>query len=245
MSDDFEKAVLFSFDQSGNVGAELRQQAQALLAAAAASPDAWQLCLARLEASGYAEVKFWCLQTLTELVRSPGYSTLAPPARAQLRRALVGAGVAPPPAQLPPFLRNKLAQAVVALAARDYPDEWPTFFQDLLGTLGQGAAAVDLFCRVLAAVDEDIISLEVPRSAEEAKQSMRFKDAMREHALGDVAAAWASVVAGVWQTAPGAAAAVLAAAQRYIHWIDIGLVANDTFVPLLFAVLGSEDEGLR
>ncbi len=32
-------------------------------------------------------------------------------------------------------------------------------------------------------MDEDIISLEVPRSAEEAKQSMHFKDSMRDHSL--------------------------------------------------------------
>ena len=32
-------------------------------------------------------------------------------------------------------------------------------------------------------MDEDIISLEVPRSAEEAKQSMHFKDSMRERSL--------------------------------------------------------------
>ena len=30
-----------------------------------------------------------------------------------------------------------------------------------------------------------------------------------------------------------------------VHWVDIGLVANAKFVPLLFSVLGSPDEHLR
>lgn len=30
-----------------------------------------------------------------------------------------------------------------------------------------------------------------------------------------------------------------------VHWVDIGLVANSKFVPLLFSVLGSPDEHLR
>ena len=245
MSDDFEKAVLFSFDQSGGVSEALRRQAQEVLSGVEASPDAWQLCLARLESSAYAEVRFWCLQTLNALARGPGYAALAPPARAQIKRSLLGLGAAPPPAQLPPFLRNKLAQAVVAVAAREFPEEWPTFFQDLLGTLASGPAAVDLFCRVLVAVDEDIISLDVPRSAEEARRSMHFKDAMRERALADVADAWAAVVRGCSAAAPEAAAAVLEAARRYVHWIDISLVANDVFVPLLFGVMESPHEGLR
>jgi exportin-T len=95
------------------------------------------------------------------------------------------------------------------------------------------------------AVDQDIISLDVPRSAEEAKQSMHFKDSMRERALADIAEAWCSVVAAYHATAPDTAAAVLDTVQRYVHWIDIGLVANGKFVPLLFSVLGAPQEGLR
>ena len=34
-------------------------------------------------------------------------------------------------------------------------------------------------------------------------------------------------------------------ACRFVHWIDIGLVANDTFVPLLFQVLNAPQESLR
>lgn len=33
--------------------------------------------------------------------------------------------------------------------------------------------------------------------------------------------------------------------QRYVHWVDIGLVANSTFAPLLFTVLGSPSEHIR
>lgn len=245
MSDDLEKAVLFSFDQSGGVSPDLRAQARALLQGVEASPEVWQLCLARLESSSYAEVKFWCLQTLTRVIHGPQYPSLPPEARNQIKVTLVTAGVQPPPGQLPPFLRNKVAQAVVAIAGREYPDQWPSFFQDLLGTLGQGPAAVDLFCRVLVSVDEDIVTLDVPRSAEGAKQSMHFKDSMRDRALGDIAGAWSTLVATYSQSEPGLAATVLETVQRYVHWIDIGLVANDTFVPLLFNVLNTQDEGVR
>ena len=224
---------------------ELKAQAQGMLQTAAQAPDAWQLCVTRLEVSTYAEVKFWCLQTLHAVVSAPGYPSLPPAARDQIKRSLVAAGTGSAAMPLPGFLRNKIAQALVAIAAREYPDRWPTFFQDLLGTLGQGREAVDLFCRILVAVDDDIISLEVPRSAEEAKQGSRFKDAMRERSLPDVALAWSQLVAAYKDTAPDTAASVLDAVQRYVHWIDIALVANDSFVPLLFSVLNSAHEAPR
>jgi hypothetical protein len=47
----------------------------------------------------------------------------------------------------------------------EYPSVWPTFFHDLIGAAGQGSGLVDMFCRVLISVDEDIISLEIPRWA--------------------------------------------------------------------------------
>lgn len=108
-----------------------------------------------------------------------------------------------------------------------------------------GPSAVDLYTRILLSIDEDIISLEVPRSADEARRSMLFKDAMREGPLQDVAESWYALVATYHAAAPDTAAAVLIAASRYIHWIDIGLVANDKFVPLLYAVLQVPSEELR
>ena len=93
-------------------------------------------------------------------------------------------------------------------------------------------------------MDEDIVSLDVPRSAAEAKQSMHFKDSMRDLALTDVAAAWGQLISMFHASSPELAAAVLDAAQRYVHWIDISLVANDTFVPLLFSILNSSQRGV-
>ena len=69
--DDFERAILFSFDQSGAVSVQLRAQAQAFCSAARCSPLTQLLpaCLDRICSSAHPEVQFWCLQTLEEKVR--------------------------------------------------------------------------------------------------------------------------------------------------------------------------------
>ena len=152
---------------------------------------------------------------------------------------------APPGAALAPFLRNKLAQALVAVVQFEYPAAWPTFFRDLIAAARQGPGLADMFCRVMASVDEDVISLEIARSADEAKLSMHVKDAMRDCCIAEVAEAWYELAAAHRAQRPQLAAFVLATAARYVNWIDIGLVANDRFMPLLLDLMQAPHAGAR
>ena len=45
----------------------------------------------------------------------------------------------------------------------EFPTPWQSAFQDIIGLLADGEGAADMFCRMLTAVDEDVISLEIPR----------------------------------------------------------------------------------
>ena len=47
----------------------------------------------------------------------------------------------------------------------EFPSRWQTGFQDIIALLSDGEGTADMFCRLLTAVDEDIISLDIPRSA--------------------------------------------------------------------------------
>jgi len=248
MGDDFEKAVLFVFDQTGEVSNELRNQAQSMLLNVSNSPDAWHVCVTHLEGSQYMEVQFWCLETLRSMIQSPVYDELERQAKEVVKRLLLSialpcAGQNEQSARglrlvaAPAFLKNKVAQVIVAIAGREYPSTWPGFFQEILTSLNQSPVAIDMFCRILLSVHEDIISLEVPRSAEEAKQSMAFKDAMREHALSDIAVSWCQILVMFKDSSPDIVVQLLNAVERYVPWIDIGLVANDSFMSLLFSVL--------
>lgn len=77
--DDFEKAVLFTFDQSGSVGPELRAQAEQYCAQARAQAPAvlWRACVERVATTQLPEVQFWCLQALEELIRQAPIDPLA------------------------------------------------------------------------------------------------------------------------------------------------------------------------
>jgi hypothetical protein len=79
--------------------------------------------------------------------------------------------------------------------------------------------ASDLYCLPLIMLD--------CRSAEETKLSMHLKDSMREQCIAEVAAAWFNITQLYKASRPELAAFVLSSAARYVHWMDIGLVAND------------------
>ena len=57
-------------------------------------------------------------------------------------------------------------------AQLDFQAQWAALMA-LLGSGGAGAA--DMLCRVLVAIDEDIVSLDIPRSPQGVRASMEFK----------------------------------------------------------------------
>lgn len=248
MADDFERALVITFDYTSAVDAQLKARAVSFIAEVKKNPDVWRLAIERFNISTHLEIRFWCLQTLHEVVKS-SYGSFPEASRAEVKTALLtwlqrdcapslksGGG-------LPHFLRNKLAQTMVAVLQFEYPATWPRFFQDLIGAMRSlGDGLVDMFCRILISVDEDLVSLDIPRSQDESKLSMHFKDSMREHSIADVAAAWYDLLEA-YGTRGGAgieiATNVLQTMQRYIPWIDIGLVANGRFVGLLMAIMDS------
>jgi hypothetical protein len=108
---------------------------------------------------------------------------VAAPAAQALQELLTAAGP-PLTSSLPP----------VPPLQHEYPQSWPHFFQELIGMLSQGDGIVDMYCRILIAVDEDLVSLDIPRSQDESRLSMHVKDSMREHSINSIADAWYQLV---------------------------------------------------
>lgn len=254
--DDFEKAILFGFDQTGAVSAQLKVQAAAYCEQAKQAPNICQACVEKFRFSQYPEVQFWCLKTLEEVMQQR-YRNLESQERLFIRSSLMLAFCnynlddpsvtdhAISMSSRPIYVRNKLAQLIVILIYIEYPAEWPSAFLDMLNALGKGSVVVDMFIRVFNALDEEVISFDFPRTPEESAAATRIKDAMRQQCISQVVAAWYSLIVMYKTPSPQLAAQVLEMMQKYVAWIDIGLVANDRFVPLLFDFLVSSHEYLQ
>ncbi|KAG8079756.1 hypothetical protein GUJ93_ZPchr0007g6191 [Zizania palustris] len=236
--DDLEKAILLASDSPAAAAASPAVRAEALAFCARARDESppsslLHLCLSGLASSPHAHVHFWCLQSLHDaLLRR---RLVLPDDIALLRSSLLSLALSSNAAS-PPFLRNKLAQLIALLIRLEYPHVYPSYFLDLVPPSPPQPGPTDMFARVLISLDDDLLSQEYPRNAEEASDAGRVKDAMRAQCVPQIARHWQEAALSLRAADPAVAAVALDAARRCISWIDVSLVANDLFVPLLFDI---------
>ncbi|KAL8043446.1 hypothetical protein ABFX02_09G120300 [Erythranthe guttata] len=244
--DDLEKAILISFDESGAVNSGLKEQAVAFIQQIKENPSVCSICIEKLCFSKLVQVQFWCLQCLHEVLRIK-YSSMAPEEKSFIRKSVSSIACCEPVhandsssasiLEGPSFIKNKLAQVVVTLIYFEYPSIWPSVFVDFLPNLSKGAMVIEMFSRVLNALDDEIISLDYPRSQDDVAVSGRIKDAMRAQCVPQIVGAWYDIISMYRNSNPELCSSVLDSLRRYISWIDIGLIANDAFTGLLFDLM--------
>lgn len=242
--DDLEKAILISFDESGAVDSVLKSQAVAYCQQVKETPSSCSICIEKLWFCKLVQVQFWCLQTLHEVIRVK-YGSMSVEEKSFIRKSVFSMACFEAlddrnvvrVLESPAFVKNKLAQLLVTLIYFEYPLIWSSVFIDFLPHLRKGAVVIDMFSRILNALDDELISLDYPRTTEEVSIAGRVKDAMREQCVPQIVRAWYDIVSVYRNSDPELCASVLDCTRRYISWIDIGLIVNDVFIPLLFELI--------
>jgi hypothetical protein len=193
------------------------------------------------EGTAVGEVRFWCLQAVEELLLHQ-YEALEDMARAGLR-AWLQTLACQNPALLrgQGYLANKVAQVYALLMRHEYPDLWPHALTALLSHLQMGEDVIDMFLRVLRAVDAEIINVECHRSPRDAGVAMRVKDAMRLQCMSDIAGAWYLILQTFHETRAGLVKDCLQSMAPFITWLDIHLIVNDKFIPALYTLLEKDE----
>ena len=232
-----------------------RSSALATLERVRADAECWKICLRSFQSSKSAETQFWCLQTLVEALRAACRGAAMSEADATTLRIGIGALVgeaSDPRLEAPAFVKNKLAQACALSVALEYPSRWPSFFSDVANLFNRGASGVDMFTRILEALDEEVIAtVETGRTMrEDHALSMRVKDAMRaDGSLQLVFDAWRQCLQHFLRAEPRIATRIWSAARRYVEWVDLSIVASDDYVRcarecLMLSDGGSDDANL-
>jgi Exportin-T/Exportin 1-like protein len=238
--DDFERAVLVCLNPS----AETAVQSQALeyCRQIRDSPDGPAFALARLTPPARPEAAFWCLQLLHQSVviapSIPRASSVSPVRQPVLdyATALVTTHATSNPQ--PPYIRNKLAQLIASLIAAEYPATWPGAMSEFVLPLASAAdkrtpASLDLFFRIMRALDEDVTSIHAAQVSETTRVvSVRVKDAIRDDCIPQLISLLATLVA-----VPAYVDHAYDLIARNVEWLDISLFANDNFMPAIYSSL--------
>ncbi|KAL2534185.1 Exportin-T [Abeliophyllum distichum] len=244
--DDLEKAILISFDESATVDSVLKSQAVAYIQQIKETPSVCRICVEKLYFCKLAEVQFWCLQCLHEALLVK-YPSMTPDEKSFIRKSIfsiacyeavdVNGNSSVKVLDGPAFIKNKLAQVVVILIYLEYPLIWQSVFTDFLPNLSKGAVVIDMFCRVLNALDDELISFDYPRSGDEVAVAGRIKDAMRAQCVPQIVKASYDIILMYKNSDPELCTSVLDSMRRYISWIDIGLIVNNAYIQLLFELM--------
>lgn len=249
--DDFEKGILIMFDESGAIDDELKKQAKSYCNDLKEKPSICRLCIEKLCSSSLVQVQFWCLQTLHEVIQTR-YSTMTPDEKHMIRGSvfsIVSLHGKNPIRVLegPAFIKNKLAQVLITLIYLEYPLLWSSVFIEFINSLREGKVVIDMFCRVLNALDDELISLDYPRTLEELTVAGRVKDAMRQQCMPQIVRAFHDLVSMYRNSDQELCTSVLDSIRRYISWIDIGLIVNDLVLPQVFDLIlaGDTSDQLR
>jgi hypothetical protein len=243
--DDLEQAILICLDPA----AEPSVQARALQYChdIQQSPSGLSFALAHIKPSTRPEVTFWCLQLIHQAVSLSLFSS-NPPSHgpAQVARqsvldfatAVTTTHAATNPQ--PNFVRNKIAQLVAAFVAADYPDGWPDAMRKFILPLASDESkrtlgSLDLFFRVLRALDDDVTSIHAAQRSESARLiSVRVKDAIRLDCTQEFVEILATLV-----TVPAYLDHAYDLVARNVEWLDIGLFANDSFLQGMYSSITS------
>lgn len=198
------------------------------------SNDGWQMCGATLSTGGSQldeKVKFVCLQVLEHYSRT-GYLSATPEEqslfRQQLSQWMTALCMQTEPEKV--YIQNKTAQLLSLVFVVDYPARWPSFIADLLSMLQLGPQAVNLYLKILLAIDAEVVDREIMHSQAETERNTRIKDTMREHCVVDLTNSWYDILVKYEKTNAELVCQCHDVIGAYIAWIDISLIANDRFV---------------
>jgi exportin-T len=143
-------------------------------------------------------------------------------------------------------IQNKLTQTLTYLFTTLYISSWETFFDDFLALAGTGSLgltnvpATALYLRILGSVHDEIADVIISRSPEEAKRNIDLKDVVRERDAQKVSVSWQEILAKWRQIDFSIVEMCLKVVSRWVSWIDISLVVNQTVLAALLEMAGQQ-----
>ncbi|XP_065179067.1 exportin-T-like [Sycon ciliatum] len=227
-----------------NVDSADPRKAEACAEQLKSSEDGWKICgdtfargLCRTELA-----KFLCLHVLENFIVTR-YNTSTDSDHQYLRQLLLnwlqqranGAGSSDES-----FVLNKVAHVFALSLVAAYPAQWPTFFEDLLSSLKLEHHVIDMYLRILSAIDKEVVDREMNRNDAMLERNTLIKDHMRTDAVPRLVDSWYEILTASEADDHQLACTCLDVVGMYVEWIDIGLIANSRYTELLLRFMTVE-----
>ena len=139
------------------------------------------------------------------------------------------------------FIVNNVANVMALVIKHDFPEAWPSAFEDLLSLGALGSAGVTVAVRVLAELDFEVVMFSESRTPDEIRHNSIVKDAMRP-LMGTIVQFLTASAFSVDIVGGELSSLCLNTLSELIGWVDITLTVNDQVLPQIYgAVLNCHD----
>ncbi|KAG2469084.1 XPOT protein, partial [Polypterus senegalus] len=138
------------------------------------------------------------------------------------------------------FIRNKAAQVFALVFITEYLTKWPKFFFDILSVAGLNPRGVDLYLRILMAIDAEVVDRDIVHSSEETRRNTLIKDTMREQCIPNLVESWYQILQTYQHSNSELTCQCLEVVGAFVSWIDLNLIANERFVNMLLSHMSVE-----
>uniref|UniRef100_A0A8C5WGZ8 Exportin-T n=1 Tax=Leptobrachium leishanense TaxID=445787 RepID=A0A8C5WGZ8_9ANUR len=226
-----------------NANADFRERALAYFEQLKVSRDAWQVCAEAISQRIYSDdhVKFFCFQVLEHQIKFK-YSELTTLQHQLIRETLItwlqSQMLNAQPEKT--FIRNKAAQVFALVFVTEYLTTWHKFFFDVLSVVGLNPRGVDLYLRILMAIDAEVVDRDIIHTPEEARRNTLLKDSMREQCVPNLVESWYQILQTYQHSNSEITCQCLEVIGAFVSWIDLTLIANDRFINMLLGHMSVE-----
>lgn len=202
------------------------------------------LCLLEQPPGNNSEwVVFFCLRLLEEFIKQKYYSVDEQDKLSMKKLCLIWfKNCMSYQLNEPQYVINKKAQLVSLLFTLEYPNNWPTFFLDLLPIINpSNYKMVQLYLSLLLTMNDDVMNKAIPRSEQELQRNTVIKDHMREDCVnGLVDSLYLILLERSYSQYVENVCSALKILGLYSQWIDISYVIHSRFLELFTALLRDE-----
>ncbi len=243
-----EQAIELAFNP--HTDQQLRAQAYEFLNQLKQDPNAWQYCLPLFirTPSPSEVVRVVCLEMVNNAVQT---QRLDQQTLVYVRDSLMSylrQWYAPGSTNIDsPTIQNKLTQTVTYLFASLYATEWTSFFDDFRelaeangGTPVSNPVATIMYLRVVGSVHDEIADQMIPRTPDELRRHNELKDLIRARDVTKIGVTWREVLSRWQQTDMAIAEMCLRTIAKWVSWIDINLVLDNTVQQALLELAGQQ-----
>ncbi|KAK5111134.1 hypothetical protein LTR62_005333 [Meristemomyces frigidus] len=144
-------------------------------------------------------------------------------------------------------IQNKLTQTITYLFTALYASEWSSFFDDFRALAGDAAnigtsnpTATVMYLRIIGSVHDEIADQMIPRTPDELKRHNDLKDIIRGKDVGKIAVTWQEILSRWRQIDLGITEMCLRTIAKWVSWIDINLVLDQTVQSALLELAGQQ-----